>query len=281
LTDDKDFLKGSYDQRNIRFGVREHAMSAICNGISAYGSFIPFCSTFLNFIGYAYGAVILSALSQEGVLYIFTHESVFLGEDGPTHQPIEKYMLCRATPNLNFWRPADSNETLAAYVHSIRSRKTPTVMALTRQNLPVLKGSSLEKALFGGYTIHPCEKPQLIIVSTGSEVSPCVSAAVTSGNFSVVSLPCWELFDQQSHEYKKSIFPDGIPVLSVEAGATLGWEKYAHASHGIDVFGVSANLADVTKHFQLLPADISVKAQKFLEWSKGRTFYSLIDKPTL
>jgi len=278
----KIFLKGHFDQRNVRFGVREHSMSAICNGISSYGAFIPFCSTFLNFIGYAFGAVILSALSHEGVLYIFTHDSVFLGEDGPTHQPIEKYMLCRTTPNLNFWRPADSNETLAAYVHAIRSRKTPTVMALTRQNLPILKGSSFEKALFGGYVVHSSqEKPQLIIVSTGSEVSPCVSAAVTKGNWNVVSLPCWELFEQQSIEYKKSVFPEGVPILSVEAGATLGWEKYAHASHGIDSFGVSANIDDIAKHFKLLPADITAKGEKFLEWSKGRTFYSPIDKPTL
>jgi transketolase len=281
LTDDKDFQIGSYDQRNVRFGVREHAMAAVCNGICAYGGFIPFCSTFLNFIGYAYGAVILSALSREGVLYVFTHDSVFLAEDGPTHQPIEKYMTCRATPNLNFWRPADSNETLACYVHAIRSRQTPTVMALTRQNLPLLKGSSVEKALSGGYVVHSVENPKLILVSTGSEVNVCVKAAENNGAFNVVSLPCWELFDEQPEAYRKSVFPEGVPVLSVEAGATLGWERYAHASHGIDRFGVSATGNDIAKHFELLPPQIESKALKVLEWSKDRKLMSLMDKPNL
>jgi len=274
------FLKGHYDQRNVRFGVREHAMAAVCNGLAAYGGFIPFCYTFLNFIGYAYGAVILSALSREGVLYVFTHDSVFLAEDGPTHQPIEKYMTCRATPNLNFWRPADSNETLACYVHAIRSRQTPTVMALTRQNVPLLPGSSVEKALLGGYVVHSVENPKLILVSTGSEVNVCVKAAENNGSFNVVSLPCWELFEEQSLEYRKSVFPEGVPVLSVEAGATLGWERYAHASHGIDTFGVSANGSDVAKHFGLLPPSIEAKALRVLEWSKDRKLISLIDKPT-
>lgn len=180
---------------------------------------------------------------------------------------------------MNFWRPADSNETLAAYIHAIRNRKTPTVFSLTRQNVPILKGSSVEKSLLGGYIVHPCENTQLIIVATGSEVAPSVAAAISSGKFSVVSLPCWELFDQQPIEYKKSVFPEGIPVLSVEAGSTIGWERYAHASHGIDCFGVSATGADVAKHFKLLPADIEAKANKFLEWCKGRIFTSLVDKP--
>lgn len=281
LLDDKDFQKGTYDQRNVRFGVREHAMSAICNGLAAYGGFIPFCSTFLNFIGYAYGAVILSALSEEGVLYIFTHDSVFLAEDGPTHQPIEKFMTCRATPNLHFWRPADSNETLAAYVHAIRSRKTPTVFSLSRQNLPNLAGSSLEKALQGGYVVHASEAPKIILVATGSEVSPCVQAATANPHFQVVSLPCWELFEQQPYEYRKKVFPDGVPVLSVEAGATLGWEKYAHASHGIDRFGVSANGADVAKFFHLNKDDIVARAEKLIAWSQGRTVLSCIDRPSI
>jgi transketolase len=279
LNDDKDFQKGTYNQRNIRFGVREHAMAAICNGLSAYGGIIPFCSTFLNFIGYAYGAVILSGLSREGILYIFTHDSVFLAEDGPTHQPIEKFMTCRATPNLHFFRPADSNETLACYIHAIRTRNAPTVMSLSRQNLPVLKGSSVENALKGGYIVHAAEKPQIILVSTGSEVAPCVEAASKNGNFTVVSLPCWELFEEQSAEYKKSIFPEGIPVLSVEAGATLGWERYAHVSHGIDTYGTSANGNDIAKHFKLLPKDIEEIAQKVIVWGKGKSFTSRLDKP--
>jgi len=161
---------------------------------------------FLNFIGYAYGAVILSALSREGVLYVFTHDSIYLGEDGPTHQPIEKYALCRATPNLNFWRPADSRETLAAYLHALRSRKTPTVMSLTRQSVPLLAGSDVDKASkLGGYVVHDCDNPVLILDATGSEVSSCVTAA-SQEKFRVVSLPCCELFDQQTLEYKKISF---------------------------------------------------------------------------
>jgi len=279
LKDDKDFQKGSYSQRNVRFGVREHAMSAICNGISAFGGFIPFCSTFLNFIGYAYGAVILSGLSMEGVLYIFTHDSIYLGEDGPTHQPIEKYSTCRATPNLNFFRPADSNETLAAYIFAIRSRKTPTVMSLTRQNLPNLEGSSVENALKGGYIIHNTESPQLILISTGSEVSVCVAAAKKHGNIRVVSVPCWELFDQQTLEYRKSVLPDGVPVLSVEAAATLGWERYAHVSYGINRYGLSGPGNDLQKFFGFLPEQILEKSEKVIEWAKGRTFCSLLDRP--
>jgi len=153
-------------------------------------------------------------------------------------------------------------------------------MSLTRQNVPLLKGSSVDNALRGGYIVHACEKPSLILVATGSEVAPCVEAAAKSGNYAVVSLPCWELFESQPYEYRKSIFPDGIPVLSVEAGATLGWERYSHASHGIDQFGASANGNDITKHFKLLPADINERAQKVLEWSKGKTLSSRIDRPT-
>eukprot|EP01126_Amoeba_proteus_P045369 TRINITY_DN5073_c0_g1_i7.p1 TRINITY_DN5073_c0_g1~~TRINITY_DN5073_c0_g1_i7.p1 ORF type:complete len:659 (-),score=101.61 TRINITY_DN5073_c0_g1_i7:224-2200(-) len=246
LNSDKDYLVGSYDQRNVRFGVREHAMAAICNGLHAYGGFIPFCSTFLNFIGYAYGAVILSSLSEVGVLYIFTHDSVLLAEDGPTHQPIEKYAVVRSTPGINLFRPADSKETLAAYLSAIRSRKTPTVFALTRQNVPNLAGTSVEGALRGGYVVNDPQgaSPDIVLVATGSELSLCVGAASrSSAKVRVVSLCCWELFEQQPLSYRESVFPSGVPVLSVEAGSAFGWERYAHASIAIDTHGMSANLA--------------------------------------
>jgi len=277
LKSDKDFEKGSYLQRNVRFGVREHAMSAICNGLAAYGCIIPFCSTFLNFIGYAYGAVVLSALSHSRVLYVFTHDSIFLGEDGPTHQPIEKYTLCRATPNLHFFRPGDANEVSAAYISAIRSLHTPTVMSLTRQNVPNLEGTSIEGALKGGYIIADKPKPDIILVATGSELH--LIAQARDINARVVSMPCWELFDAQPEEYRKSVFPSGIPVLSVEAGATTAWSKYAHASIGIDTFGASGTGEQLAKHFGLTVENVLDKANQTIAFYKGKHVDSRLDVP--
>jgi len=288
LKSDKDFQKGHYDQRNVRYGVREHAMSAISNGLSAYGGFIPFCSTFLNFIGYAYGAVVLTALSHLQVLFVFTHDSIYLGEDGPTHQPIEKYLTCRGTPNLNFWRPADGNETVATYVSAISARKTPTVMSLSRQNLPNLEGSSTEKALRGGYVLSesdPNTVPNIILVGTGSETSVCATAAKKLKEQNkdlrvrVVSLPCWEVFDAQPAEYRASVFPRQSIVLSVEAGTVAGWDRYAHASIGIDTFGASAPGNALQKHFGFTPEDVVAKAEKCVKFFEGQTVLSRLEKP--
>jgi len=251
-------------------------MAAICNGLAAYGGIIPYCSTFLNFIGYAYGAVILSALSHVRVLYVFTHDSIFLGEDGPTHQPIEKYALCRATPNLHFIRPADGNETTAAYISAISQAHTPTVMSLSRQNLPNLEGSSVEGALKGGYILSDTDKPSIILVGTGSEVHVLVEAKKKGLNARIVSLPCWELFDAQPQEYRRHIFPDGIPVLSVEAAATTGWSKYAHSSIGIDTFGASGTIAALAKHFGFTAENVIEKANITIEHFKGRPVTSRV-----
>ena len=247
-----DFQKATPAGRNIRFGVREHAMCAISNGLALYGAFIPFGSTFLNFIGYALGAVTLSAITHLRVLYIFTHDSIGLGEDGPTHQPVEKFAVCRATPNMLFLRPADGNETVGAYIQAIEHKHTPTVMALSRQALPQLAGSSPEKVAFGAYVLQGAEKARLILVGTGSEVSLCVQARdelVKAGvATSVVSMPSWELFEKQSAEYKASVFPEGTPVLSVEAGTVFGWDRYAHYSIGIPAFGASGPAPKVYEH---------------------------------
>eukprot|EP01127_Copromyxa_protea_P001407 TRINITY_DN11409_c0_g1_i1.p1 TRINITY_DN11409_c0_g1~~TRINITY_DN11409_c0_g1_i1.p1 ORF type:complete len:673 (-),score=190.73 TRINITY_DN11409_c0_g1_i1:39-1796(-) len=281
LDDSKDFQKGSYENRNIRFGVREHAMAAICNGLAAYGGIIPFCSTFLNFIGYAYGATILSALSKAGVLYVFTHDSIFLGEDGPTHQPIEKYANARATPNTHFIRPADYRETVAAYVSAIQSRTTPTVMSLSRQNLPILAGSTVEGALKGGYIVKDVEgTPDLILIGTGSEVSLCIDAAAKiDAKVRVVSFPCWELFDKNPLEYRLSVLPSGVPVLSVEAAATFGWDKYAHASIGIDVFGASAPGGPLAKEFGFTVDNVVAKSTKVIDFYKGKNVTSKLEVP--
>jgi transketolase len=281
LKSDKDFQKGSYCQRNIRFGVREHAMSAICNGLAGYGGLIPFCSTFLNFIGYAYGAVVLSALSHVRVLYIFTHDSIFLGEDGPTHQPIEKYALVRATPNINFFRPADGNEVTAAYISAIRSLHTPTVMSLSRQGLPNLEGTSVDGALKGGYIIADAQHPSIILVGTGSETQLCSGAKAKGLNARVVSLPCWELFDAQPEDYRKSIFPDGIPVLSVEAASTTGWNKYAHASIGVDVFGASGTIPSLAKHFGFTVENVIEKSNQVIDYFKGKHVVSRLSDTLL
>jgi len=168
---------GDYKGRYIRYGVREHGMSAIMNGISAYGGLIPAGATFLNFISYAWGAVRLSALSGQRVIYIMTHDSIGLGEDGPTHQPIETMAMIRATPELVDLRPADGNETSGAYLFAITAKHRPSVLALTRQDLPHLKGSSAEKTLKGGYVLQEVEGANVTLIGTGSETSLCVETA--------------------------------------------------------------------------------------------------------
>lgn len=279
LTSDQDFQKGSYSQRNIRFGVREHAMCAIMTGLASYGGFIPFGSTFLNFIGYALGAVTVAALSGIRAIYVMTHDSIGLGEDGPTHQPIEKFMLCRETPNLLFIRPADGNETTAAYIAAIRSTNRPTVLALSRQNLPQLEGSSVENALKGAYVLSDCEgKPDIILVATGSEVELIVEAKkkLEGLNVRVVSFPSWELFEEQSQEYKESVFIQGVPVLSVEAGSVNGWAKYAHESIGMSSFGCSGPYKSVYKHFGIDVDSIVEKSKKTVEFYKTNPVGNLL-----
>lgn len=281
LNVDKDFQKNSYDQRNIRFGVREHAMCAILNGLAAYGGIIPFGSTFLNFIGYALGAVTLAALSELQMLFIMTHDSIGLGEDGPTHQPVEKFMICRETPNLLFIRPADGLETSASYIAALKSKKRPTVLALSRQNLPQLEGSSIEKALKGAYVLSDCEgTPDLILTASGSEVELIVNAQKQLNmKVRVVSFPSWELFEEQSQEYKESVFTPGVPVLSVEAGSTNGWAKYAHASLGMTTFGCSGPYKQVYKKFGLSVENIVEKSMKTVEFYKSHPVGHLVQRP--
>ena len=243
---------GDWAGRYIRYGVREHAMAAAMNGIAAYGTLIPAGGTFLNFVSYAAGAVRLSALSHVRAIYIATHDSIGLGEDGPTHQPIETLAHFRALPNLMVWRPADGNETSAAYYSALTAKETPSILALTRQNLPHLEASSVQKALKGGYVALDAENADVTIVSTGSEVSICVDAAkylkkehnVTAR---VVSIPCFEIFDIQDKEYRLSVLPDGIPILSVEAMSTMGWERYSHEQFGLNRFGASGPYKEVYK----------------------------------
>ena len=265
----EDFQKATPAGRYIRFGVREHGMAAICNGMFAHGGFRPYCATFMNFIGYALGSVRLSALSQFGVLYIMTHDSIGLGEDGPTHQPVEMLEYLRATPNLLTFRPCDGNETVGAYVLAMERAGTPAVISLSRQAAPTLERSSADKVALGAYTVHetaPGAQPVLVLAATGTEVGLAIQVArqleKDNSHISVrvVSMPCFELFDKQTLEYQLEVFPDGVPVMSVEAAGVEGWRKYAHAPFGMTGYGCSAPGNDVYSHFGFTVANLSSKA---------------------
>lgn len=264
---------GEWSGRYVRYGVREHAMAAIMNGLSAYGTIIPAGGTFLNFVSYAAGAVRLSSLSHQRVLYIATHDSIGLGEDGPTHQPIETLAHFRALPNMMVWRPADGNECSAAYYVALTSHSTPSILALTRQNLPQLEGSTLEKAIKGGYVALEDKEAKITLVSTGSEVSICLEAVkYLKDNHQiaarVVSMPCVEVFDAQDKEYRLSCIPDGIPSMSVEVMSTLGWEKYSHEQFGLNRFGASGAYKDVYKKFEFTPEGIAKRALATVDFYK-------------
>jgi len=269
----KDFQKGSEEGRYIRFGVREHGMAAFTNGLYAYGSYVPFCATFLNFLSYCQGAATLSDLSEVRCLYIMTHDSIGLGEDGPTHQPIEKLATLRGMPNTLCFRPADGNETAGSYVCALEAEKSPSFLALSRQGLPQLAGSSREAVARGAYTVLDCEgTPEVILASTGAEVSLCIDAAqneLKEKKVRVVSMPCWELFDKQSQEYALSVFPDGVPVLGVEAASPLGWSKYAHATIAMTTAGASGKGEDLMKHFGFTTSNVAEKVNKLIEFYAG------------
>ncbi|KZZ93052.1 transketolase TktA [Ascosphaera apis ARSEF 7405] len=265
---------GDWSGRYLRYGVREHSMAAIMNGLAAYGGIIPAAGTFLNFVSYAAGAVRLSALSKIRAIYIATHDSIGLGEDGPTHQPVETLAHFRALPNCMVWRPADGNETSAAYYSAITSQNTPSILALTRQNLPQLENSSIEKALRGGYVAYEVENAAITLVSTGSEVALCIDAAKALKEkhglaARVVSIPCFEVFDLQDKEYRLSVLPDGIPVLSVEPMSTMGWARYSHEQFGLNRFGASGPAKQVYERFEFTPEGISKRAVATVEFYKG------------
>ncbi len=236
---------------NMHYGVREHAMAAINNGISLYGPFIPYGGTFLIFSDYMRNSIRLSALSKLQVLYILTHDSIGLGEDGPTHQPISQLMSLRLIPNLNVYRPADYFETIYCYKKALELTNTPSSLVLSRQSLPTLEIENYDDIEKGAYILKKEIDGQdidLILIGTGSEVSICLEASKKlkkeNVNVRVVSMPCWELFEQQSEEYKNKVLPKNVDnKISVEAGTTIGWSQYVGnygASIGINDFGESA-----------------------------------------
>ena len=256
LKSSKDFQKGAYENRNLRFGVREHGMGAICNGIALHKSgLIPYGATFLVFTDYMRASIRLSALSHAGVIWVMTHDSVALGEDGPTHQPIEHIPTLRAIPDLIVIRPADGNETSGAYKVAVEKAKpaqglaTPSLLALSRQGLPNLEGSSIDAVAQGAYILSDSDgTPDIILIGTGSEVHICVDAAEKlRGNgkkVRVVSMPSCELFEEQDESYRESVLPKAVTKrLVVEAGSSFGWYRYAGAEGdtiSIDRFGASA-----------------------------------------
>ncbi|KAK7043690.1 Transketolase [Paramarasmius palmivorus] len=265
---------GNYAGTYIRYGVREHGMGAIANGLAAYGGIIPFVATFLNFVSYAAGAVRLSALSGHQVIWVATHDTIGLGEDGPTHQPIETATHFRATPNVAFWRPADGNETSASYYWALTNKKTPSILSLSRQNLPNLEGSTIENALKGGYVLHEEQNEDLTIVSAGSEVCIAVEAAgklkAEGIKTRIVSLPCWLVFDQQPEDYRLSVLRSGAPILSLEALSTVGWQKYSHEQYGLDTFGASGPYQKVYEKFGITGSNIASVGKKIVEFYKKK-----------
>lgn len=267
------FSKHQRGNRFLHFGVREHAMAAISNGIAAYGGFLPFCATFANFIGYAWGAARLSALSHHKVLYVATHDSIDLGEDGPTHQPIEILGLLRGTPNMQTIRPADGTETVGAYIAHLRdSNHGPTTMLLSRGAVNPLANSSVEGVLKGAYVLSDFEGspdgPSVILAGSGTEMGLLVDAKrilKDSCRVRIVSVPSFDLLEKQTKEYKESVFVPGTKVLFVEASSCIGAERFADSVIGMTSFGASAPAKALKQHFGFTVDNVVTRAKSMVE----------------
>ena len=265
---------GNFSGTYIHYGVREHAMAAIMNGIALHDNLIPYGGTFLIFSDYCKPAIRLSALMKQRVVYVMTHDSIGLGEDGPTHQPIEQLAGLRAIPNLNVFRPADTTETIECWELALQQKKTPSVLSLTRQNLiPVRKEFNKEnKCSFGAYEILRTNSTiDLTLIATGSEVEIAIEAshelAKNKIHCKVISMPCQELFDQQSETYKNKILNETTTKISIEAASTMGWKKYTGNEGrelGIDSFGKSAPYKKIYEHFKLTSNNIVKQAKEIL-----------------
>jgi len=247
-----DFQKDTPAERNVRFGVREHGMGAIANGMKLHSpGIIPYCATFFIFSDYMRCAMRIAALSQAGTIFVMTHDSIGVGEDGPTHQPIEHLASFRAMPGMDMMRPADGNETAGCYKMAVENSMNgaPSTLALSRQVVPNLAGTSMEGAAKGAYVVAGAaagEACDCILIGTGTELELAVKAgeelAAKGKKVRVVSMPCWEAFERQTAAYRESILPAAMhsKTVSVEAGSTFGWAKYAGKSIGRDDFGASA-----------------------------------------
>jgi len=265
----------NFGARNLWFGVREHAMGAAMNGLSLHGNIRPYGATFLTFSDYVRPAIRLGALMKQPVIYVFTHDSVFLGEDGPTHQPVEHIAALRTIPNVWVIRPADANETVAAWRITLQRTDGPTALILTRQGLPILDDAAVGRDTErGAYVLESASDadPQLLLIATGSEVSTVCEAAkllrADGIRIRVVNIPCWELFDQQSQSYKDEVLPPNVTKrLAVEAASPFGWERFVGsegAIQGIDTFGASAPLKELAEKFGYTPEAIAARARDLL-----------------
>jgi transketolase len=261
--------------RNLHYGIREHAMAAIANGMQLHGGLQAYCATFFVFADYLKPALRLSALMKQPVTYIMTHDSIGVGEDGPTHQPVEQLVMLRSIPGVKVYRPADGKETAAAWV-SAMSGNEPTVLVLTRQNLPQYENSG-KVALKGGYVLEDCDgEPDVLLIGTGSEVELCVKAkAVLSEqgvNARVVSMPCIEEFEKQPATYKASVLPANVKArVCVEAGSPYSWYKYAGDYGeivGMSTFGASAPASKLFTHFGFTVENVVEKALASIEKTK-------------
>ncbi|WP_088040693.1 transketolase [Bacillus sp. EAC] len=274
IKDESKFAVESYAGRNIYFGVREHAMGAAANGMALHGGVKPFVSTFFVFNDYLRPAIRLAALQKLPVTYVFTHDSIAVGEDGPTHEPVEQLVALRAIPGLTVIRPADANETANAWAYALQNTEGPIALVLSRQNLPVFEetAKNIENLSKGGYILTETnDQPDLILIATGSEVSLAVNSKLEleKENISVriVSIPSWELFDKQSEEYKESILPSTISNrISLEMGISLGWERYVGFKGkkiSIETFGASGTGNEVMELFGFSTENV-VKVSKNL-----------------
>ena len=267
----------SYSGRNIQFGVREHAMGAILNGLAAHGGITPFGATFLTFSDYMRPSIRLAALMRLHIIYVFTHDSVAMGEDGPTHQPIEHLASLRAIPGLTVIRPCDANETVFSWIYALEKKMGPVALIFSRQNVPVLDREEFapeDGLMRGAYILDkiPEEKPEIILIASGSEVPLIISAKqkLLEKKISVqlVSMPSWELFDDQPRAYRDLVLPPAVPRVAVEAGSTQGWKKYVSDLGeviGIDHFGASAPGPILLREFGFTVEEICSTVTTLLE----------------
>ncbi|MBC2705553.1 transketolase [Desulfobacula sp.] len=275
LNNSTDFQKDAWEGRNIRFGVREHAMGAIMSGMYLHSGIRPYGGTFMVFADYMRPAIRMASLMKLPLIYVFTHDSVAVGEDGPTHQPVEHLASLRAIPGLTVVRPADANETALAWKQALKTIDSPTALILSRQKLPTLDVSQRDGEFnYGAYTVKKVIDPDMILIATGSEVHICVEAADTlekdhNIKAAVVSMPSWELFEKAPASYRERILPSGVTKrMAVEAGISMGWEKYTGQEGktiGIDKFGASAPGGTVLKEYGFSPENIVNNALDLLK----------------
>jgi transketolase len=277
IEDGGDVQRGSFEGRNLRFGVREHGMGAIVNGLTLHG-FRGYGATFLTFSDYMRGAIRLAALQKLPAVWVFTHDSIGLGEDGPTHQPIEHLAALRAIPRLQVIRPADANETALGWRHALRQTECPVAFALSRQDLPVLDPDVIPDDAIerGAYVLRDSSngaEPDLILIATGSEVSLVLEAAdaLEDGGLAlrVVSMPCMDIFAQADASYRDEVLPPGCRArVAVEAASPLGWDRWIGPDGvfiGMETFGESGPYKDVYEHFGLTPERIAETGRSVLE----------------